>query len=536
MKKVIFSFLTFLLISSIKSTSYDLSQEITRNGEFSKLFSKNLRFLKTNDLSSDNCDRRVNPFDPNAFYFLPVFKAKLYKKGDKVEFKSLCFKKNTATLKEISLEKLTIELETTEKTSFLCQDTYILHTTNINLIQTFIFPGTHEITLTNLTQDDLDEIKVNGIKLVGFCQGLISSLRSLFETLKAFVGGLGYDPEAVFPLFRPTVPEYMIEANKRILETFNNYTFVRRDDDSIVDIDETLIHTGDFIGISRLDGVDPIIMIGTGSHIGHSVVCAWINNELYVLESQDGWYWPYHGIQKNKFKDWIRLAHNADFNVVLLPLREDVRKRFNETKALEWFFNGIEGLNYGYHNFLLSWIDTPDSNMPSVLSHEHLEFVFSIAEKLYPPLAQKMLGEALNMRVGIKNLTIPQATAEAARQGKSFEQIIAEPEKEGWVYSDGLNYVCSCFVIAFYKAGGLFDGMEINPNEFTPKDVYQLNIWDTNFKRPKVCEERDPDLPYCQLMGKWKIDLPGYSTIDPYSNMNEKCPSIGPDFYRPEGC
>ena len=273
MKKVIFSFLTFLLISSIKSTSYDLSQEFTRNGEFSKLFSKNLRFLKTNELSTDNCDRRVNPFDPNAFYFLPVFKAKLYKKGDKVEFKSLCFKKNTATLKEISLEKLTIELETTEKTSFLCQDTYILHTTNINLIQTFIFPGSHEITLTNLTQDDLDEIKVNGIKFVGFCQGLISSLRSLFETLKAFVGGLGYDPEAVFPLFRPTVPEYMIEANKRILETFNNYTFVRRDDDSIVDIDETLIHTGDFIGISRLDGVDPIIMIGPVSYRTQRRLC-----------------------------------------------------------------------------------------------------------------------------------------------------------------------------------------------------------------------------------------------------------------------
>ena len=181
-------------------------------------------------------------------------------------------------------------------------------------------------------------------------------------------------------------------------------------------------------------------------------------------------------------------------------------------------------------------IDTPDSNMPSVLSHEHLEFVFSIAEKIYPPLAQKMIGEALNQRVGIKNLTIPQATAEAARQGKSFEQIIAEPEKDGWVYSDGLNYVCSCFVIAFYKAGGLFDGMEINPNEFTPKDVYQLNIWDTNFKKPKICEERDPDLPYCQLMGKWKVELPGYSTIDPYSNMNEKCPSVGPDFIRPEGC
>jgi hypothetical protein len=135
MKKIIFSFLTFILISSILSTTYDLSSDFNRNGEISKLFSKNLRFLKNNDLSADNCDKRVNPFEPNSFYFFPVFKAKLYKKNDKVEFKSLCFKKNIATLKEISKEKLTIEVESSEKTSFLCQDLYIIHTTNINLLQ-----------------------------------------------------------------------------------------------------------------------------------------------------------------------------------------------------------------------------------------------------------------------------------------------------------------------------------------------------------------------------------------------------------------
>jgi len=103
-------------------------------------------------------------------------------------------------------------------------------------------------------------------------------------------------------------------------------------------------------------------------------------------------------------------------------------------------------------------------------------------------------------------------------------------------YSDGLNYVCSCFVTAFYKHGGLFDGMEIQPGEFTPKDVYQLDIFDKEYKRPKECVDADPNLPYCQIMGKFRVDLPGYSTIKPYSNMNERCPSIGPDFIREEGC
>ena len=150
--------------------------------------------------------------------------------------------------------------------------------------------------------------------------------------------------------------------------------------------------------------------------------------------------------------------------------------------------------------------------------------------------ANKMMGEALNMRVGTRNLTISQATAEGARQGKTFEELVAMPEIDGWIYSDGPNYVCSCFVTAFYKAGGLFDGLSIQANEFTPKDVYSLNFFDKNYKRPQACIDADPELPYCQIMGKFKIDLPTYSSIDPYDHMNENCPSLGPDFVRPADC
>ena len=147
-----------------------------------------------------------------------------------------------------------------------------------------------------------------------------------------------------------------------------------------------------------------------------------------------------------------------------------------------------------------------------------------------------MMGEALNMRVGTRNLTISQATAEGARQGKTFEELVAMPEIDGWIYSDGPNYVCSCFVTAFYKAGGLFDGLSIQANEFTPKDVYSLNFFDKNYKRPQACIDADPELPDCQIMGKFKVDLPTYSSIDPYDHMNENCPSLGPDFVRPADC
>lgn len=44
--------------------------------------------------------------------------------------------------------------------------------------------------------------------------------------------------------------------------------------------------------------------------------------------------------------------------------------------------------------------------------------------------------------------------------------------------------VCSSFVIAIYKAGGLFGDLNIQATEFTPRDIYQLNFWDVGYKAP----------------------------------------------------
>ena len=127
--------------------------------------------------------------------------------------------------------------------------------------------------------------------------------------------------------------------------------------------------------------------------------------------------------------------------------------------------------------------------------------------------------------------------AEAARQGKSLEDLLAEPELEGVVYHDGLSYVCSCFAVAYWKAGGMFEDLDFSPLEFGPKDVYSLDIFDKNFKKPQECIDDNPDLPYCQVMGKFVLELDDtYSTIHPYAHMNERCSSQGPDFIREDGC
>ena len=47
-----------------------------------------------------------------------------------------------------------------------------------------------------------------------------------------------------------------------------------------------------------------------------------VDGVLSVVESQDGWYWPKHGIQRNDWETWKKLAFNAGFNVAVLPLSE----------------------------------------------------------------------------------------------------------------------------------------------------------------------------------------------------------------------
>lgn len=63
-----------------------------------------------------------------------------------------------------------------------------------------------------------------------------------------------------------------------------------------------------------------------------------------------------------------------------------------------------------------------------------------------------------------------------------------------------------------------------------------MKIFDDGSRLPEMCKEQDPDLPYCQIMGKYSYYFTGYNTIDLYDNMNNYCPSLAPEFFRPDGC
>jgi len=118
-------------------------------------------------------------------------------------------------------------------------------------------------------------------------------LLSVWTSIKAFVGGLGLHGKV--PLFGPKVPEYMEKANIDFLKWSLEYEMETRETQKVV-IDESEIGSGDYFAVMRLDGLDPMIMYGTGSHSGHSVAALEMDGVMYIVESQDAWYWPTHRI------------------------------------------------------------------------------------------------------------------------------------------------------------------------------------------------------------------------------------------------
>jgi hypothetical protein len=291
----------------------------------------------------------------------------------------------------------------------------------------------------------------------------------------------------------------------------------------------------------RLDGIDQIIMYGTGSTIGHNVMAMRMeNDELYIVESQDGWYWPTHGLQRTKWADWIKQAEDASFHVTWHRMREDVRANFDTEAAIN-FFNSVEGMPYGYPNFLFGWIDTAEDNWPPLLPAHFVPTIFSVLQKVLPDTVNEFYTEALNAHIGTTGLDIQGVIEAAYQQGLGIDDVMAITEVDFTKYdfsgqTQVYSWVCSAFVTAMFKAGGLFGDLNINATEFATRDVYVMDLWDTTTPLPEACTAADPGLPYCQLRGNYRVQMPDYNTITPYDHMFEKCEINFPTYHRSTQC
>lgn len=472
---------------------------------------------------------------PGPFYlkFLAVTHA-IIRPGESAEFAGRCFKRINVTLTETETE-FKIQTIGQGKNSWYCNE-FLIPTTGkqaLTIRMMWAYPYENTWLKTNMSEHEIVYVRNRGVRILVSCADTGEWFYSFLYTAKAFIGGLGLNPN--IPFFGSKVPDYMLNANLEWLEGSAGHKYERREVDSVLNINKNDIKSGTTLGLYRFDGVDTLIEIGSGSRLGHVAVAVWLEQELYVLESKNNWSWPLHGIQAIRWEDWLIFAHNADNNVIILPLKDEYQAKFDQVKAWAWF-ETLRSLPYGLSNFIFGWIDTLDKNTPDFLDWHFISVLMTFIELKYPDVVKLVFIEGFNMRLGTSAQSIAEVWEELYRRDLTPEEVLRMVEKEGWKYSTGPNYVCSSLVASVYKMAGLFGDLEIESTELTPKDLYELDIFDlTGDKLPRGCEGH-AEKGYCQIMGKVLLDIGKAGFVTPYSHMDEGCPTVAPDYTRTEGC
>ena len=70
----------------------------------------------------------------------------------------------------------------------------------------------------------------------------------------------------------------------------------------------------------------------------------------------------------------------------------------------------------------------------------------------------------------MQGLSLPEILVELQNRRISFAELLAIPEQDDWVYSDGESRSCVAFITQMYKVAGLFNPLNassIQATEFT---------------------------------------------------------------------
>lgn len=117
-----------------------------------------------------------------------------------------------------------------------------------------------------------------------------------------------------------------------------------------------------------------------------------------------------------------------------MPLSDEKRAQFNETAAQEFFFKH-QGLPYGFHNFLMSFADTTDDNLPLLLPKNLIGPAFALLERIDKNVTDIFLTQSLNFHLETEGLNISQISLEANKRGMNFSDTLVIVEQDGWEYS-----------------------------------------------------------------------------------------------------
>ncbi|MCH82371.1 hypothetical protein A2U01_0003174, partial [Trifolium medium] len=110
----------------------------------------------------------------------------------------------------------------------------------------------------------------------------------------------------------------------------------------------------------------------------------------------------------------------------------------------------------------------------------------------------------------------------------SFDELLTIPEQDNWTYTEGKSTCVD------EHPSDRVCGEFVRETGFYIKDAYILDLFENNSIRlPRRCNDGDmAKLPYCQITGEYRMELPGYNTMQPYPHMNERCPPLHTKYSR----
>ncbi|XP_047317601.1 uncharacterized protein LOC124921045 [Impatiens glandulifera] len=450
-------------------------------------------------------------------------------------WKGTCFDKNKAWIEFHNKTNSefgggTLHIEVDHASSWTCMDLYIFATPYRVTWDYYFRSRDHTMEFMEWEgKAEYEYVKRKGISIFLMQAGMLGTLKALWN---------------VFPLFTNT--GWGENSNIDFLENHMGASFEIRPKPWSAEINTDDIQSGDLIVISKLrgrwGGFETLEKWVTGAYAGHSVVCLRdLEGKLWIGESGHDHDEGPETIEILTWDDWwiSVTTEKSDPHVALLPLSSSVRAKFNNTAAWQSALT-MSGSLYGYHNMIFSWIDTVSNNYPPPLDAHVIASGMTVWTRLQPDYAANLWNEALNLRLGTKDLDLPHIITEAVKRGSSFDELLAIPEQDVWIYSDGKSVSCIAFILEIYKAAGLFGQLSrsIQVTEFTIKDAYSLDFFEKNSSMlPKWCNDGDTvKMMFCQILGQYRMELPGYNSMPPYAHMNERCPSLPPTYYKPTGC
>lgn len=475
----------------------------------------------------------------SMFHAFPKLVSKLHRQFQTFTFENSCFKSTTITLLKIDQNKIKLSISPYNKKSSICFDYYYFSTTTHNQIKLIYSEQDQNFTISNLSENDITEIKINGLRIFSFPSSFPETFTSFIKIFEMY--SKKYRKLSYYKNVNEKIPPNELNEikGKQFLEQYANFIIEDRENLTNVTIDiENYIQSGDIICIADITFLQLTSQYWNGGICSHSGMALRHDNGTVIIYEMD-----LYGAEATEYNDYLTYI-KPHATLIHFPLKQKYRNKVEQHKnEIINLFNKIEKeVTWEWYNFLFVQIDSTNMNFPDEIAPELFLEMFKFMENNYTNLFRYSIQQGLNNRMNTINKTLSQLVQIASQKGITFEEMMALPEINEYKYNDNKTYyICSSMIAEFYKLAGLFDGIKVRVNELNIDNLLSLSIFDNKFKRPDACEKADPGLNFCIIRGRFRYYLNNkrinyYGSIKPYDHMFETCDIKPPYYIYTPGC